>query len=262
MFSWPVFKQAMRSNWKLLLIFTTVLCAYLAMVSAFFTPQMFSEMGNMMQNMGPMTNLFGEMNSLNSFMAQAYYGMIAVMFPMVYCIIVGNKLIAMQVDRGAMAYWLSTPTTRGKITRTNALYFVLSLLAMYGFVTCFGAMACAAFQPGELDMRNFLWLNLGCFLLMFAISGICFAASCTFNLSRTSLAFGAGFPLAFLLIKMVSELSEDLSFFKYLTLNTLFDPEAIVQGGGFFWQFAILAAVGIVLYIMGMIIFREKDLPI
>lgn len=96
----------------------------------------------------------------------------------------------------------------------------------------------------------------------FAISGICFAASCICNLSKFSLGLGAGIPLGFYLIQMMSQISEDLDGLKYVTLNTLFDPDAVVKGDGFVLPFLILAVVGLILYAVGILVFREKDLPL
>lgn len=262
MFSRPLFMRTVKSNYKVLLIITAVLSFYLIMICAVFTPKALGEMMNFMENMGEMSNMFGSMNSVIGFIGQGYYGMIAVMFPMIYCIVVGNKLIAAQVDKGSMAYLLSTPTKRNQITITNGIYFALSIAAMFAFITALGIGACSIFQPDELDIGKFLIFNLGAFLLMFAISGICYLSSCIFNQSRYSIAFGTGIPLAFFLFKMLAESSEELSFFKYLSLNTLFDPNGILMGESFALKFCILAAVGLVCYIIGIRVFREKDLPL
>ena len=105
-------------------------------------------------------------------------------------------------------------------------------------------------------------LNLGWFLLMFAISGISFLFSCIFNLSKNSIAFGAGIPIAFFLFELMSSVSESLDKFKYVSLNTLFAKDAILTGDSYMIQFMILAIVGIVLYGIGIRVFKEKDLPL
>lgn len=262
MFSKPLFKRVIRSNWKIWLLITAVLCLYMTMCCAVFTPDALGNMGSLMENMGAMGNLFGSMASVIDFIGQAFYGMIAVMFPMVYCIVVGNRLIAAQVDRGSMAYLLATPTKRRQVTVTSAVFMVVSLVLMYMIVFVCGIAVCAAAQPGELDIPVFLRLNLGSFLLTFAISAICFASSCIFNTSRNSLAVGAGLPLAFFLFSMMADLSEDLEFFRYVTINSLFDPEKVIKGEGYLIPFLVLAVIGAVLYGVGIKVFREKDLPL
>lgn len=109
---------------------------------------------------------------------------------------------------------------------------------------------------------DYLRLNLGFFLLMFAISSISFMFSCIFNLSKQYMAFGAGIPLAFFLLHMMAQVSDSFKLMKYFTLNTLFDTNAILNAGDYVIQFIVLALVGIILYIIGIRVFTEKDLPL
>ena len=75
-------------------------------------------------------------------------------------------------------------------------------------------------------------------------------------------AVGAGLPLAFFLFQMMSELSEDLEFCRYLSLNTLFSPDDILAGEGVVLPFILLGLIGLVLYAAGIHVFNRKDLPI
>jgi ABC-2 type transport system permease protein len=257
----PLLKQTIRSNYKLFLIFTLVLCLYLTMVISFFTPATLEDFGGIMEGT-PFGAVFGDMNSLLGFIDNAYFGIIAIIFPMIYSIIVGNKLIADLVDRGSMAYILSTPITRNKVTMTQAVYLTGSLLIMFFIVGGVGLLVEMIFQPNAMDTKTFILLIVGCFFLHFAISGITFIASCIFNLSRYSLGVGTGISLAFFLLKMIAELSESLDFFNYLTINTLFDKSSIMLGSGYADSFVILFVIGLVLYGVGMKVFKEKDLPL
>lgn len=261
MISKPLMKQTIRSNVKLFVIITLVLCLYLTIVISFFTPATLEDFGGIMGGT-PLGAIFGDMNSLLAFINNAYFGIIAIIFPMIYSIIVGNKLIADQVDRGSMAYILSTPITRNKVTLTQAVFMTGSLLLMFIIVGGVGLLAEMIFQPHAMDTQTFLLLILGCYLLHFAISGITFLSSCIFNLSKQSLAFGTGIPLAFFLLQMISELSENLDFFKYLSLNTLFDKPDIMARSGYVVSFVILIVLGLILYGVGMKVFKEKDLPL
>lgn len=110
--------------------------------------------------------------------------------------------------------------------------------------------------------KDFLLLNLGLFLLMFALSGISFIASSIFNLSKYSFALGAGLPLLFYIFQMVANIDQSLSWFKYLSLNTLFDTTKILNGQSVLIEFIVLGVVGIVLYLLSFTIFKKKDLPL
>ncbi|MCI9176656.1 MAG: hypothetical protein HFH49_17370 [Lachnospiraceae bacterium] len=58
-------------------------------------------------------------------MSNSFYALMAIMFPMVYSIMAGSRLIAEKIDKGNMAGFLSTPTTRLKITISSAVYFIV-----------------------------------------------------------------------------------------------------------------------------------------
>lgn len=124
------------------------------------------------------------------------------------------------------------------------------------------ANAVAADKGIDFSVHDYLMLNLGLFLLMFATSSISFMFSCIFNLSKNYMALGAGIPIAFFLFQMMGQVSDNLKGIKYLTLNSLFDTHAILNGGDYLLQFIALAVVGIVLYIIGMRVFEKKDLPL
>jgi ABC-2 type transport system permease protein len=268
MISIPLLKQTIKSNGVLFLIFTLVPCIFLTIVMLVYTTKTADAMQSILNSgaLPPaMLQMIGsQMNnlSLNGMLATQFFQMLAIIFPMIYLIIVGNKLIADRIDRGDMAYILSTPTRRNQVTLTQALYLLGSLVVMFGLIGGVGLAAAALFQPGVLVIKSYLLMDLGAFLLAFAVSGITFASSCTFNLSKNSLALGAGLPLTFFVCNLVASMGDNLKVFKYFTLQTLFNTNNILTGSGFALQFMILAVVGIGLYALGMIIFRKKDLPL
>ena len=48
--------------------------------------------------------------------------------PLVFSIMLANKLIMGYIDNGSMAYLIATPNTRFKIVFTQALFLIISLL--------------------------------------------------------------------------------------------------------------------------------------
>jgi ABC-2 type transport system permease protein len=117
-------------------------------------------------------------------------------------------------------------------------------------------------QPVNFDVPGYISMNLGIALLLFAIGGISFLFSCVFNLTKNSLALGAGIPITFLILQIMSGASAELENLKYLSLNSLYDPSAIASGETFIPQFIAMAVLGLVLYLIGIKVFKEKDLPL
>ena len=463
MFSKTIFKQTLKSNYKLWMIFTAVMALMSAIVIAVYDPKMIQSMMDMVKDMPGMADMMGDrmdgMTSLLGMLGESFYVMQGTILALIFVIMTANSLVASQVDRGSMAYILSTPIKRAKVVRTQALYLITSIFFMFLVITIIGLSSVQLFHHGlwgteytadvkaaaevldkdnetvsgdltlilnneealkagakarnieadvyriylnqkltnqayeaaaevldedvdavsknpalikeneqaleaaadvmgmesimygamldqmiaqsaapteqmtdmqnklmagitaaaaELDMeaadlatsmnkikdnsramsaaveasripeeifigiinqqlasdevtldkgiefsvQDYLLLNLGAFLLMFAIGGISFLFSCIFNLSKNSLALGAGIPIAFFIFQIMAQASSSLENFKYVSLNTLFAPGNITSGGTFWPQFAVLVVLGTVLYLIGIKVFKEKDLPL
>lgn len=204
----------------------------------------------------------GDMGTLLKFIATYFYGFLILLLPMIYTIIVSNRSISSHVDKGSMAYLLATPNTRAKVARTQAFFLLVSTTLLIIFVTLVGLSLCQLMFPGELDIKGFIILNCGALLLYYALTGIGFFASCMFNDTKNSLAIGAGLPVAFLLLQMISDTGEKLEFLQYLSLYTLFDPAKITSGEGYIPSFIVLAMIAVVTYATGIYAFTKRDLPL
>ena len=255
------FFYIVRTNVKILLAFTLVLCAFLAVVTNVFTPQTVASLQGATANTIA-SNILTSDGTLVGFMANSFYALMAILFPMVYTIFVANRLIAEKIDKGSMTGFLATPISRTQIVGASACYLVLSLAAMWATASVVGIVCADAFQPGALDRDTFLLLNLGAFLYHLAISAISFCASCVFNSSKASLIVGGGLPLLFFVISLLLKLSEDLEVLRYFTLNTLYDTQRIVDGSDYQMRLVALLVIAMVLYTCGLLIFRRKDLPL
>lgn len=288
LFSPTIFKQTFIANSKLWLIFTLILCVLGAVIISVFDQKTITSMMALIEDT-PMANMI-KMTSLLGMLAQTYYALHIIILTLIYIIMTANSLIASQVDRGSMAYILSTPIKRSVVVRTQAVYLIGSLFLMFLTITLTGLLSVQLFHGGIIgeqyteDVKaanselasdelvkdegidfvtlDYVMMNLGVFLLMFAISSISFLFSCLFNLSKNSLALGAGIPIAFYIFKLMGDVDVSLEFFKYLSLNTLFDTDAIINGGDYTLQFVALGVVGVVLYVLSVRIFVKKDLPL
>jgi ABC-2 type transport system permease protein len=183
-------------------------------------------------------------------------------FPMVYSIILGNRLVAKTVDNGSMAYLLSTPNSRDKIIVTLGVYALLSILLLFIGIFSLGVIASEMAFPGLLDIGGFLRLNVTTLLVNMAVVMISFFFSCLFNETRLSLLFGAGIPIIFLLMNMLGGISEKAKIFKQLSIYGLYDPVKITEGGETLVLNLIYAGIAVVLFIAGIIVFNRKRLPL
>lgn len=265
--SWALFKYTARSSFLISTIFFAVMLFYLAIIIAMYDPENLQAMSDMLkllpeelvQAMG-----YGMMvTDMTSFIASYYYGFIIILFPMIYCVIMGNRLVAKHVDRGSMAYILSTPHTRAEVVTTQAVYLVASTTLLIALIGAIGLVVSQAMFPRDLDITTYLSLNLCAILLLLAISSICFFFSCLFSDTKYSLALGGGIPVLFFVISMLTDVSGSYGWLRFFTLFTLFDPAEIVSAGNVgLVNCLILVVITVILYGSGIYIFDRKDLSL
>lgn len=203
-----------------------------------------------------------------------FYKLAGLLLPIIYMIMASNNLIAGQVDSGSMAYVLSTSTKRATVVFTQAVYLIGSLLAMFSLTTVTGCVCLSVItEDVELTYGKLVLLNVGAFLVLLALSGLCFFTSCIFDRSKRSMAIGGGLSIFALVAAMLGLFGspvipsvvrlDALNNFNYTTIISLFDVVSIIDGtNDFIWKFAILAVLGIIGYVMGSLRFTQKDLPL
>lgn len=203
-----------------------------------------------------------------------FYKLAGLLLPIIYMIMASNNLISGQVDSGSMAYVLSTSTKRSTIVFTQMVYLLGSLLAMFTLTTATSCVCLSIISEDvELTYSKLLLLNLGAFMVLFALSGLCFFTSCVFDRSKRSMALGGGLSIFALVAAMLGLFGspvipsvvrlESLNYFNYVTVISLFDVISIIEGSlAFVYKFVILGVLGIIGYLVGSVIFTKKDLPL
>ena len=203
-----------------------------------------------------------------------FYKLAGLLLPIIFMIMASNNLIAGQVDSGSMAYVLSTSTKRKTVVFTQAMYLIGSLLSMFALTTITG-FVCLAFVKSDVALTcgKLALLNVGAFLVLFALSGLCFFTSCWFDRSKRSMAIGGGLSIFALVAAMLGLFGspvipsvvrmDSLNYFNKVTIISFFDVISIMDGTNvFLWKFAVLAVLGVLGYIAGSVRFTKKDLPL
>lgn len=203
-----------------------------------------------------------------------FYKLAGLLLPIIYMIMASNNLVSGQVDSGSMAYILSTSVKRSTVVFTQAVYLIGSLLAMFSLTTVTGCVCLSLVtEDVELTYGNLILLNVGAFLVLLALSGLCFFTSCVFDRSKRSMAIGGGLSIFALVAAMLGLFGspvipsvvrlDSLNYFNYATIISMFDVISIIDGtNAFAWKFAILGALGILGYVLGSVRFTKKDLPL
>lgn len=201
--------------------------------------------------------------TLLGFMASYLYGFILLVFPMVFCILRGNALIAKYVDKGSMASLAAAPVKRRTIALTQMKVLISGIVLLILYITVLELICAESSFPGELDLKALLVLNGGLFCLHLFIGSICFLSSCIFSDTKYSVAFGAGIPAFMYVLQMLANVGEKAEKAKYFTFFTLFHPDDIIAGesraiAGIF----LLLAGAVILFVSGILVFEKKDMHI
>lgn len=264
--SFTLFKTTFKKNWTLLIIFFGVLTMYMTIMISMYDPNDMEALTSMlkllpedvMKAMG-FTNVVID---LTGYLASWLYGLLMFGFPMVYCIILGNRLVVKMVDNSSFVYLLSTPNSRAKIIITQGIYALISIIGLFIALFGVGVLFSEVMFSGSLDIRAFLSLNFTTMLVNMVVMMISFFFSCLFNETKLSLAFGAGIPIAFILMNMLGGASADMDILKKLSIYGFYEPVKLVQGSDILGINFIYIGIIIFLFALSVLIFKKKRLPL
>lgn len=266
MINLTLYTREMKVSLKLLLIFAALITLYVTIIVGMYDPQMMETLDSfydMMPELMRSVGMTAGETTLMGFMISYLYGFILLIFPMVFCILRANGLIAQYVDQGSMVTLVASPVKRSTIALTQMGVLLTGILLLVGLATGLEYGVAALQFPGALQLSQLLALNGGLLCLHLFIGSICFLASCLFSDTKFSLAFGAGIPAVMYILTMLANAGEQARAARYFSLFTLFDPKGIVAGDtGAVWGVLVLLLGALVLYSLSVIIFSRKDLHI
>lgn len=236
--------------------------------------QLPDKVGNSLAEMGDM-NVYGIMVGIIGFQIAC------LLIPMVYTILTATNLVAKKVETGSLAFTLSTPTTRNSFIFTEGLYMVFTEVIMGIFILAIslvsqviGVAIGSEDLIASLPLHHIVAYSAGNFSLTFAISGICFLASCIFNKSDKSIACGGGVAIFFYICIILGLFGTEaipstiripaMNFFNYCSIYSFFDPLSVMLENWTVFGLKLigLLLIGAVCYILGNVFFTKKDLPL
>lgn len=264
MINFPLFKQNLKSNYKIVLIFMVILTIYIMTIVGMYDPNALSLLEGFTKEMPELMSLFGMNNisgTLLEFLITYLYGFLFLILPLIITIIISNKLVASHVDKGTASYLLASPNKRKKIILSQLALIKSIILVVMIYCTVLTLISANMFFPNELEVGKFLLLNFHLLVFHFFLASISFLSSTIFNETKYSLMFGAGIPFVFYLIQMLSNMGGRLENLKYFTIFNLFDPYKIISGTNNISLF-ILIILTISLNLLAIKIFEKKNIPV
>lgn len=266
MLNGALYKREMKNSFKILVVFAVILSMYISVIISMYDPQMMEMMDGFYRIMPEVMEAVGMTTgatSLIGFMISYLYGFILLIFPMVFCILRGNGLIAKYTDQGSMVGLLAAPVKRSTIALTQMMVLLSGIFLLIAYTTVVEVVMVHILFPGETLTTDLLKINASLFCLHALIGGICFLFSCLFSDTKRSIAFGAGIPALMYVLKMLANVGDRVELLRYTTVFTLYDANAMITGdGGGLIKTLILLVGAICLYTAGVLVFCRKDLHI
>ncbi len=266
MFNLALLKATAKENIRLILAIGTVMMFYMIMIIYMYDPTITDAMKQYLDALP--AELVRAMNfdmvepTFTGFIVGYYYGFLIILFPMVMIMILSYRLVNRMVDRGSMAMLLSTPNPRSMIAATQALFSIVASFVLVLIVVMTAIVSAKFFFEFELDLTRFLKVNIATFAYFVALSGITFMISCLFVEAKHALSLIIAVPLFFFVIQMLQKVSDQFEWLKYLTLQTLYQPNDVLMGEPYILSTLVLISVGLIGYGIGIQMFKNKDLPI
>lgn len=262
-----LFLGTLKANYMIVLGFVFFCLIYVTISVGTYKPDS-NEMIEALLTMLPdqMVSAFGFDKlgkDLTSYLSGYLFGFILIVFPVIYSVIIANNLVAKLVDKGSMAYLLTSTNTRLKVIITQFVYMTLSLLFLFGVTFTVAVLMAVIIFPGNLDIMAYLQLNMVTFSGVFVTASIAFLFSCLFNESRIATAASSGMAGLFIVTHMVAGLGESTEFLKYLSVFTLVDVDKSINDGGYaLLTSLVLILIGLIIGSLGTIIFNKRSLTI
>lgn len=201
-------------------------------------------------------------DTFEAFISAQFFARIWVMLMALYNVETANELLAKLVDDGSLAFLLSTPVPREELFSTQAL-LLLTANALLVLATLTG-LYCGAYRFG-ISINRWRYFRFG--ILGFAFYTLIGAYSLFFSAWLTegehALTFAAGLTLAFYALDVAGGLSDTLSWTRKLSLFQWYKPQEVLEGTV---DPAVsilgLTAGAVILFNLGIQVFKEKDLAI
>lgn len=258
--NFSLLKVFIKKNFKLWSIFTFILLLYMFIMILSFD-QMKEMMDTMDGNNPEMMGIVFVLESRFDLLASMYFDMLIFIFPMVFYIILANKLVSKTVDDNSMSAYLSSSLSRSKYTTTAASFLILSIVSMFFVIFALGGLGLICFETlNWLNWANMVLTTLTCTLV---IAAICFFFSCVMPANKIGNTLLTGIPILFVLFMWLGEMPS-LEFLCKLTPMGYIDTMMIGKGLEDLWWLINLVFIVItsVLFIVSVKLFNKKQLSV
>lgn len=228
-----IIRHELRQGWKSFIIWTASI-TFLLVVCVFMFPEIKSEMdsvSDIFASMGSFTEAFG-MDRLNFGTLMGFYavecGNILGLGGAFFAALIAISSLAKEEKDGTAEFLLSHPVSRFRVVTEKLAAVMIQIVAMNVIIWVLSVASVAAIGEA-IPWREITLLHLAFFLMQVELAGICFGISAFVR--RGSLGIGLGLATALYFLNIISNISDDAKFLKYITPFGYTDGADIVSNG-------------------------------
>lgn len=258
-----IFKKEMKQGFMSLAIWT-VATAFMVVICVVLFPEMKGQMEDvtdLFANMGGFTAAFG-MDRVSFGDMMGFYavecGNILGIGGGFYAAFLGISILASEEKDRTAEFLLSHPVSRIRVLSEKLMAVIVQILIFNLVVVISSALSIRGIGE-SVDWEIFALLHLAFFVLQLELGCICFGISAF--LKRGGLGIGLGLAMVFYFVNIIYNISDDLSFMKYLTPYAYAEASSIVADAKLNLPLmGIGIAVGIIGAAVGYIQYSRKDI--
>lgn len=261
-----LFKKEIFLTLRVLWIFIAVITMYGSVIVAMYDPKLGESLNMMAESMPELFAAFGMLDpglTLLDFILNYLYGFILIVIPFLFSVIMCHRLMGHYIDRGSMAYLLTNGHSRSQVFFTQYAVLVVGIMSLIVYAVLL-VLGCSTVMFEEaLDLGSFLMVNLGLFCLHLFLGTMCYLSSVCFNETKYMIGVGAGAGIVFILVQMLSQVSEQIAWLKYFTPLTLFDAKGLAgYDTTAIWGIVGLCLMSFCFVGLARYVFKKRDLAL
>ena len=258
-----LFLHELKQN-RLSLIIWSLSIAFMLCVSIVIYPEMsgqMEEMNQMMSEMGAFSSAFG-LDQLSFGEFSGYYGIecgnVLGLGGALFAAIIGVSALAKEEKDRTAEFLLTHPISRKKILFCK-LAAVITQIVILNIIVNLLANICAIIIGESEGIGIRLLLGLAYLLMQIEISAICFGISSI--VINGTYGIGIGFSLILYFLNIISNLTEEAEFLKYITPFGYSDSAYIINEKTIKPEYLIIGAVFTILGIITAYLkYTKKDI--
>lgn len=258
-----LFLHELKRN-RLSLIIWSAAISFMLAICVFIYPEMQTQMGDMsamFSDMGAFTDAFG-MDQLNFGEFMGYfgieYGNTLGMGGAIFAAILGATALSKEEKDRTAEFLLTHPISRSRIYIEKLLSALAEILILNIAVACVTALSIAIIGV-EADAGKMALLSLANILLQVEVLILTFGISAV--IKRGGLGIALGMTLGFYFLNILSNLTEELEFIKFITPYGYTDGSHIMSEGSLEIKYILVgAAFALVALLLSYKHYMKKDI--